>query len=104
MLVKKNEILRKVIKDLGVKIDDNTKIRGLEDENIEINSRLAIIENKLGLPKESESTEVVDLNQVVNEKQPVDVNVTAGFESLPDLDDFDPSLGFVAAVEKAVNE
>ena len=80
----------------------------MEDENIEINSRLAIIENKLGLPKESEPTEfnekVVDLNQVVNEKQLVDVDVTAGFDNLPGLTDFDPSLGFVAAVEKVVNE
>ena len=104
-VTKENEILRKVFKDLGVKIvDNNTKIRGLEDENIEINFRLAIIENKLGFPKESESTEVVDLNQVVDEKQLVDVNVTTGFEHLPDLGEFDPTLGFVAAVEKVINE
>ena len=107
--VKENEILRKIINDLDVKINDNnTKIRGLEDENIEISSRLAVIESKLGMPKEecvSEPNEKsVGLNEDVDEKKNVAMVATADLENLPGLTDFDPSLGFVATIEKIINE
>ena len=107
--VKENEILRKIINDLDVKINDNnTKIRGLEDENIEISSRLAVIESKLEMPKEecvSEPNEKsVGLNEDVDEKKNVAMVATADFENLPGLTDLDPNLGFVATIEKIINE
>ncbi|KAL1826633.1 hypothetical protein ACET3Z_005045 [Daucus carota] len=107
--IRENEILKHVIKDFQVKIDDNnTKIRGLEDDNIEINARLAEIETKLGASKavdsENLNAKCGDLNQVITENELAEVGISVKPGDLPELNDFPPDLGYVAAVEAMLDE
>ena len=91
--IRESEILKKMLKE------SKENFKDLRNQHLKVCARLAEIEEKMGLRKESDDldSKADEVTRVVVEQELMESGIIDQFASLPELSDFPPDLGFVAA-------